>query len=145
MSTDGNKNHNGGCIIAVVIFIIVNLINLFNNNGELIASTGQNVLLIAGLVIAYLICKALFGKNNNDKGINTIDNISHNSEAKQSPNNQNSLGCILSGIACIAIFAIVTTVITSSEATNYSVGVAIIIIICVGLGILIYNSFKDEQ
>lgn len=142
MDSDKKKNQNIGCIIAITIFVIAILIYLFIDDNGLIASTGESVLLIAGLVIAFFICKTLFG-NNNANNENSDNNIDCNETNKKQSKQKSSLGCILTGVACIVIFATVTTALTSSSSTNYIVGAIVITIVCIGLGILIYKSSKD--
>lgn len=144
-NSENNRSNNTGCIIGVIIFIIVNLVSFFEkNDADSIAESGGAVLAIAGLVIAYFVCKALFGKDSNKTGNSKVSfhNATESSE-KEKPTDKTPWGGILIGVACIIVTVAIIGVMTSSFSINYAVGVIVVIVLASGIGYFIFNSSKD--
>lgn len=148
--SENNESNNIGCIIAIVLLVIVNIVYFFaTESAESIAETGGVLLIIAGLAIAYFVCKALFGNKSKDgDGSKVSSHKSTPSTPTSQTNvddntNKSTWGCIFKGLACIVVTVIIIGSITSSFSFNYAVGIGFAVVLAIVIGVLIYNSLKD--
>lgn len=152
--SENKESNNTGCIICIVLFVVANLIYFFTTeSSESIAKIGEGLLTIAGVAIAYFVCKALFGSKSKDtESASDVAQTATATAARETSSNGNSQsnnsykslgGCILTGIACIVIAEIIVASISSSFNLNYAVGVAFAVVLAIVIGYFIYTSFKD--
>ena len=148
--SENKESNNTGCIVCIALFVIGSLVYTFaTESSESIAETGTLFLTIAGLAIAFFVCKFLFSNKSPDNDSSKTYSQKPTSFAQTSQTNSNNKvnkspwGCIFTGLACVVITGIIVNSITSSFSFNYAAGVAIIIILAIVIGIFMYNSFKE--
>ena len=148
--SENKESNNSGCIVGIALLVIGNLVFFFaNESSESIAETGSFFLVIAGLAIAYYVCKFLFSNKSPDSDSSKTysqkpTSFTPTSQTNSNGNSNNSpWGCIFKGLACVVITGIIVTSMTSSFSFNYVVGVAFAIIFAIVIGIFLYNSFKE--
>lgn len=133
------ENSSSGClIVAIVIFVIGTLIYIFNFGDLDFYESGRELMGIVGIAISILICVALFGSKKSSPKEERSEN--GNAIKKQ----ESSVGCILKGIACVAIFALIINVITSFDSLNYGIGISFVILLVIAIAVFFYYSLKDN-
>lgn len=160
--SENKESNNTGCIVLVALLVIGNLIYFFaTESSESIAETGGALLVVAGLAIAYFVCKALFGNESSDSdhpkdsspfsdstSISDLSSISDSSPSSSKSDTDNassnsSWGCIWRGLACLVITGGIVTTITTSDSMNYAVGAIGAVVGITVIGIVLYYSFKE--
>ena len=121
---DDKKKEGIGCAFFIAVGVIISIITTFLTlNKKEIADNGFNVLVIIGLIIAFIVINALFGN-----------------KKFESP------GCLMTIfilIASLAIIAFIVSIMTSSNDFNYIVGIILIVVFSVGGGIFLYKYMYD--
>lgn len=139
MSENENSDNNGCIIVGIVLLAIVGIYFFFKEtDADSIAETGGTLLTIGGLAIAYFVCKALFGQKTTDTD-NSSDTTSENNNSSKS-----TLGCILTGLACLVITIIILFSLTYSYDVRYIAGITFIVVFAIAIiGFFIYNMMDN--
>ena len=134
-----NKKESGSrcLIIAVVVIVILNLVFFFRDTSSNdIAGLGATLLCFVGMFVGYYIIKQ-FSSSDDSSG-----NDSYGSEKKQE---QSFLkGCLLP-IGVVLFILLMGGLFMSSNEMNYSVGILLVFVLAIGLGVWLYNTFKDKD
>ncbi len=148
---------NWGCLIAIAIFVIVNIVSLLSSENEENLSDFGAMIICAVILIGLFYFFTHLNSNDSKDSYNQDKKIGHsvkgnfeNEEKKEklprkmiNKDKPSLLGCI----SAIIIFAIVLFVInkaTEDHETNYAIGAFFAVALSIGIGILIYFSYKDE-
>lgn len=126
-NNEKNKENNIGCIIAIVIFIVANLIYTFyTTEFAEFENIGKFILTLGGLAIGYFLYKAIKSKFNNS-----------DSEDRKGTS---IWGCLIIGLVLLVTTALIINAFTSSPTVNYVIGVLVIVVLSIILGVYMYNS-----
>lgn len=122
------KSNNGCLIVGIVVFVIVSTVVALKDS-ESVANTGNCILAILGLVIAYFVGKYIY---------NSINKISNNSKKKTS-----GFGCIAAIIVGICILMGVSAFAIDFD-NSYVVGIIVLVIVAIAFGIYFISQTKDN-
>lgn len=118
------KKKNLGCLIGTIVFAIVSIVAMLNDSSFDIAEIGRGIILILGAIVGFLAVRWFL------HAIDYNGNIGVGS----------CIGSVIIGFLVMLSFSWFA----ESDSNAYVVGVIIISIFTIIIGILFYNSFKNE-